>query len=84
MVSLIPSYEHLISRITKHTRLGTSRAAVLNLWVHDPFGGGVEQSFHRGHIRPLENTDNYITKLHKKLGSNNKNNFMVEDHHNMY
>lgn len=32
-----------------------SRAVVLNLWVMTPFR--VEPPFHRGHPRPLENTD---------------------------
>lgn len=31
------------------------RAGVLNLWVMTPLG--VKQLFHRGHLRPLENTD---------------------------
>lgn len=32
---------------------------VLSLWVATPFG--VEQPFHRGHLKPLENTDIYVT-----------------------
>ena len=31
---------------------------VLNLWEETPLG--VEQPFHRGHLRPSENTDIYI------------------------
>lgn len=33
-------------------------AALLHLWVMTPFQ--VEKPFHRGHLRPLENTDIYI------------------------
>lgn len=35
------------------------RAGVLNLWVMTPLG--VKQLFHRGHLRPFENTDVNIT-----------------------
>ena len=52
--------------------------SVLNLWVVAPLG--VKGPFHRGHLKPLENTDIYITihnsgKIH--LWSSNKKNFMV-------
>jgi hypothetical protein len=32
---------------------------VLSLWVKTPFE--VEQTFHKDHLKPLENTDIYIT-----------------------
>jgi len=35
-----------------------SRTAALNLWVSTPLG--VKRSFHRGHLRPSENTDVYL------------------------
>lgn len=42
-----------------------SRAVVLSLWVVDPFGS--QRPFHRGHRRPLESKDIYITIQSSKM-----------------
>ena len=48
----------------------------------NPFGG-VERPFHRGLLRLLENTSIFPLNSKITVGSNNENNFIVGDHHNV-
>ena len=55
-----------------------SRLGVFNLWITVPLR--VKQFLHRGHLKPLENTDIYITTHNSSkitFISRNENNFMV-------
>jgi hypothetical protein len=54
---LILSYVELKTQF--NIWVSASRIAVLRLWVTTP--SEVEQPFHRGHLRPSENTNIYIT-----------------------